>query len=371
MGVLAERRDGERRVALVPDGARRLIKSGLQVAVETGAGDGAHLPDEAYAAAGARVVDRDEVLEKGDLLLCVSRPPEGDLRRLRPGQGVVGLLDPHSEPGLFADLAAGGVLVVSMESLPRTLSRAQAVDVLTSQAGVAGYRAALVAAGAYGRYLPMLITAAGTSRPARVLVLGAGVAGLSAIATMRRLGAVVTGYDVRPEARLEVESLGARFLELNAVGPATGAGGYARELTADERAAQQVELETHLGSFDVVITTAAVPGRRPPRLVPATALERMAPGSVVVDAASGPHGGNVEGSVPGETVETAAGVTLIGLDHAPSGVPGAASDALSANYTALIGLMVRDGQLVIDPEDPILTSLVVNPGAPDERVTPI
>jgi NAD(P) transhydrogenase subunit alpha len=367
IGVLAEPADA--RVGLVPDSARRLARSGLAVMVEDGAGQGAGYNDGAYLAAGASVGSRHEVLDKADLLLCVNRPPTEDLRKMRVGQAVVGLLNPQSDPLVFSDLNRRGVIAISLEALPRTLSRAQAFDVLTSQANVAGYRAALCAAAAYPRYFPMLITAAGTSRPARVLVLGAGVAGLSAIGTCRRLGAVVTAYDVRPEARGEVESVGAKFLTLSAVGPAAGEGGYARALTPNEQKAQQEELESQLGSFDVVITTAAVPGRRPPQLVSASALTRMAPGSVVVDAASGPTGGNVEGSVPDRTTVTAGGVTLIGLADGAAGVPGAASDALSSNYCSLIGSMVRDGELIIDPDDEVHAAIVVTPKEPDARVS--
>jgi NAD(P) transhydrogenase subunit alpha len=358
IGVLAQAAD-DRRVALVPDGARRLVKAGSAVVVESGAGAGAFHPDQAYEAAGAVVAARDVVLDKADVLLSVTRPPAGDLERLRSGQALIGLLDPGSDPEAIEALGRRGVTAVSLERLPRTLSRAQALDVLTSQASVAGYRAALVAASAYGRYLPMLITAAGTSRPARVLVLGAGVAGLSAIGTVRRLGAVVTGYDVRPETRVEVESLGARFLELTSVGPAAGKGGYARALTEDEQKAQQAELQARLDSFDIVITTAAVPGRRPPLLVPAAALERMAPGSVVVDLACGPLGGNVEGSVAGATLTTPGGVTVIGIANAAAEVPGAASDALSSNFSAVLATLVRDGELVIDPEDEVHAAIVV------------
>ena len=370
-----DRSEGENRVALVPDGARRLVRSGLVVMVEAGAGARAHLGNAAYADAGAEIATRGEVMDKGDVLLCISRPPADDLRRLRPGQAILGLLAPQEEPGLFGELAGRGVVAMSMERLPRTVSRAQSMDVLTSQAGVAGYRAVLVAATAYDRYFPMLITAAGTSRPARVLVLGAGVAGLSAIGTARRLGAVVTGYDVRPEAKGEVESLGARFLMLSSVGPAGGTGGYARALTAEEQKAQQDELESHLGSFDIVITTAAVPGRRPPLLVSAAGLTRMAPGSVVVDAGCGPLGGNVEDSVPGGTVETPEGVTLIGLPNGASDVPGAASAALSSNYSSVLASIVRDGLLTIDPEDEVHAAIVVaaphDTGASDARVTSV
>lgn len=375
IGVLADRTVGERRVALVPDGARRLIRSGLAVVIESGAGERTHLGDGSYADAGAQVVARDEVLDKGDVLLCISRPPAEELRKLRAGQALIGLLAPQEQPAVIEELGARGVAAVSMERLPRTVSRAQSMDVLTSQASVAGYRAALVAATTYDRYFPMLITAAGTSRPARVLVLGAGVAGLSAIGTARRLGALVTAYDVRPEARGEVESLGARFLDLTSVASAAGSGGYARALTAEEQSAQQEELESHLGSFDIVITTAAVPGRRPPLLVPASGLARMAPGSVVVDAGCGPLGGNVEGTVPGESLETAGGVTLVGIPNGAVDVPGAASDALSSNYCSVLASIVRDGRLVIDPDDQVHAAIVVtaprDTGATDARVTSV
>jgi NAD(P) transhydrogenase subunit alpha len=339
----------------------------VAVVVESGAGAAARYPDDAYVEAGATVAARDEVVAGADVLLCVARPEPAVLDELRPDQVLVGLLAPQETPDLFADLAARGVTAVSLEGIPRTLSRAQAMDVLTSQAGVAGYKAALVAANAFGGFFPMLITAAGTSRPARVLVLGAGVAGLSAIGTARRLGAVVTGYDVRPETRGEVESLGARFLVMESVGPAGGEGGYARALTADEQQAQQEELESHLASFDVVITTAAVPGRRPPVLVPSSGLDRMRSGSVVVDMAAGPLGGNVESSVAGESKVTDKGVTVIGAANLASGVPRAASDALSQNMSAVLGLLVKDGELVIDPGDEVQAAIVVARPAGEER----
>ncbi len=359
VGVIAETGPGERRVALVPDGARRLVKAGLSVIVEAGAGTRAWHPDGSYRDAGATISTRQDVLAGADVLLAVSRPPVEDLRRLRSGTVVLGLLDPASEPELVTELAGLGLSALSLERLPRTLSRAQAMDVLTSQASVAGYKAVLVAATAFGRYFPLLITAAGTSRPARVLVLGAGVAGLSAVGTARRLGAVVTGYDVRPETRGEIESLGAKVLELKSVGPAGGTGGYARALTADEQRAQQAELESLISSFDVVITTAAVPGRRPPQLVSAGAVKAMKPGTVVVDMASGPMGGNVEGSVPGSSLVTANGVTVIGASDLAASVPTAASDAYSQNMSAILGLLVKNGQLGVDLEDEVIAALAV------------
>lgn len=374
IGVLGDDTAGERRVPLVPDGAGRLVRAGMAVLVEHGAGDRAWYPDEAYATAGATTVSREEVLDKGEILLALARPPDSTLSRLRNGQTIIGMLDLNRESPLTAELAGRGIVAVSLERLPRTLSRAQSVDVLTSQASVAGYKAVLVAAEAFGRYFPMLITAAGTSRPARVLVLGAGVAGLSAIGTARRLGAVVTGYDVRPETRGEVESLGAKFLVLKSVVSASGEGGYARALTAEESRSQQLELESHLPTFDVVITTAAVPGGRPPLLVPASAIAAMKPGSVVVDMASGPLGGNIEGSVPGETNVTDRGVTVLGASNLAASVPTAASDSFSQNMLAVINLLVRDGELVIDMEDEVQAAIVVSSTVniqegPGERVS--
>jgi NAD(P) transhydrogenase subunit alpha len=252
--------------------------------------------------------------------------------------------------------------------VPRTLSRAQALDVLTSQAAVAGYKAAVQAADAYGRYFPMMITASGTSRPAGVLVLGAGVAGLSAMGTARRLGAVVTGYDVRPQTRTEVESIGAKWLDLaagdsgTAAPVAAGDGGYARALTDDERAAQQHMLEARVAAFDVVITTAAVPGARPPQLLSLAAVGRMRPGSVVVDTAAGPFGGNVEGSVEGATVTTEGGVVVIGASDLASRAPTAASDAFSSNIAALLSVLVVDGELAdVAGGDEVLQAMVTMP----------
>lgn len=359
VGVVAEVQAGERRVALVPDTARRLIRDGMSVAVEAGAGERCWYPDDAYRDAGAQVVSRPEVLERSEVVLCVSRPPSGDLARLGAGQMLIGLLDPATDPDDLTAMAQRGVTAVSLERMPRTLSRAQSMDVLTSQASVAGYKAVLVAATEFGRYFPLLITAAGTSRPARVLVLGAGVAGLSAIGTARRLGAVVTGYDVRPETRGEIESLGARFLELTSVGPAGGSGGYARALTAEEQKAQQLELESLLPSFDVIITTAAVPGRRPPVLVSAAAVDRLRAGTVVVDMASGPLGGNVEGSSPGRATVTGAGATVIGAGDLASTVPTAASDAFSQNMAAVLRLLFKDGAPSVDLDDEVAAAVVV------------
>jgi H+-translocating NAD(P) transhydrogenase subunit alpha len=356
IGVVRETTPGERRVALVPDVAARLRGAGMEVLIEAGAGAAAKFSDGAYAGAGATVTTADEVYERADVLACLSPPDEAVLH---PGQVVLGLLQPLARPDLIRDLARTRITAISLDLLPRTLSRAQSMDALTSQASVAGYKAVLVAADAYGGYLPMMMTAAGTVKPATVLVLGAGVAGLQAIGTARRLGAVVTGYDVRPETRQEVASLGARFLDLGAAVEAAGAGGYARELTPAERDAQQRALDERIAAFDIVITTAAVPGRRPPVLVTEEALKGMRPGSVVVDLASGPLGGNVAQSQPDTTVETAHGVTVIGAGSLPAQMPIAASTAYARNVAATLGEFLRDGVLTIDPGDELQAAIVV------------
>jgi NAD(P) transhydrogenase subunit alpha len=269
------------------------------------------------------------------------------------------MLAPLSDPELAATLAARGVTAISLDGLPRTLSRAQPMDALTSQSNVAGYKAALIAAAEFGRFFPLLITAAGTARPARLLVLGTGVAGLQAIGTARRLGAVVSGYDVRPTSKAEVESLGATFVELTSVGSAAGQGGYARELTAEERQAQQDELADHIARHDVVITTAQVPGRRPPLLVTEDAIKAMSAGSVIVDMGASTLGGNVTGSRPGETVVTGNGITIVGADNLPATVPTAASNAYSRNIAALLLHLTSDGALAIDTSDEIQAGVVI------------
>src|SRR5216684_2910107 len=359
VAVVKEIAPGERRVALVPEMIGRLRGAGLEVLVESGAGDGAWLADGAYADAGAAIVSRDELLSAADLVVTVGRPAEQIIGRLRRGQAILGMLNPLADPGLAALFAANGVTAISLDGLPRTLPRAQAMDALTSQANVAGYKAALVGAATFGRFFPLLITAAGTARPAKVLILGTGVAGLQAIATAKRLGAVVSAYDVRPQTKTEFESLGASFIELTSVGPAAGEGGYARALTEDERQAQQAELAGHIARHDVVITTAQVPGRRPPLLVTGEAIKAMAAGSVIVDMGAGPLGGNASGSRPGETVVTGNGVTIVGADNLPATVPTAASNAYSRNISALLLHLTRDGALAIDPGDEIQAGVVI------------
>jgi NAD(P) transhydrogenase subunit alpha len=359
VAVLKENAPGERRVALAPEGVPKLMAAGAEVLVESGAGEEAWFPDSAYAQAGAAIVSGTELYAAADVILTVTRPGPEDVRRLRAGQAIFGMLSTLTDPELARDLADQGVTAVSLDGLPRTLSRAQPMDALSSQANVAGYRAVLIAANAYGRFFPLLITAAGTARPAKLLVLGAGVAGLQAIGTARRLGAVVSGYDVRPAAAGEVESMGATFIELTSVGSAAGEGGYARALTEEERTAQQAELAGHIARHDVVITTAQVPGRRPPLLVTEDALKAMNPGSVIVDMGSSALGGNVAGSVPGETVVTDAGVTIIGADNLPATAPTAASAAYSRNISAVLLSMVQDGALAIDLNDEIQAGVVI------------
>src|SRR5450755_336312 len=359
VAVVKENAPGERRVALVPETVPKLMAAGAEVVVQSGAGEAAWFPDSAYAEAGAAIITAEELYAEAEVILTVTRPGLKAVPRLRAGQAVFGMLSTLTNPELACELAASGITAVSLDGLPRTLSRAQPMDALSSQANVAGYKAVLVAANAFGRFFPMLITAAGTARPAKLLVLGAGVAGLQAIGTARRLGAVVSGYDVRPAAAADVQSVGATFIELTSVGPAVGEGGYARELTAEERQAQQEELAGHIARHDVVITTAQVPGRRPPLLVTEDAIKAMSAGSVIVDMGASALGGNVTGSRPGETIVTGNGVTIAGAGNLPATVPTAASNAYSRNIGALLLHLTKDGALAIDLGDEIQAGVVI------------
>lgn len=362
VGVLSEEAPGERRVALVPGEIGRLQNAGAEILVETGAGAGAWLSDEAYADAGAAVVDRTELAAKADVLVAVGRPALELVDQLRGGQTVIGMLRPLYDAEYIHRCRDRGVTAVSLDGLPRTLTRAQSMDALSSQASIAGYKAVLVAASAYAKYFPLLITAAGTAPPANVLVLGAGVAGLQAIGTARRLGAVVTGYDLRPESRTEVESLGAKYLELSSVDDAGTGSGYARVLSDEERRLQQQEINAQITRQDVVITTAQVPGARPPELVTEEAVVGMRPGSVIVDIASSDLGGNVAISRPDETFVTDNGVTVIGAGNLPSTVAGSASAAYSRNVSALLLHLITDGELAVDLDDEIDVGVVVTYG---------
>jgi NAD(P) transhydrogenase subunit alpha len=359
VGVAKETAAGERRVALVPEALGKLTAAGLEVLVEAGAGAGAAFPDQAYADAGATVVSTKELYAQSDVILRIQKPSEAEIGVMRSGQAVLGLLQPLIDPGTAAALAKQGATAISLDAIPRTLSRAQSMDALSSQANVGGYKAVLIAANEYGRYFPLLTTAAGTAKPANVLILGIGVAGLQAIGTARRLGAVVKAYDVRPETREQAESLGAQFVKLKTTIDATGSGGYARELTPEERAAQQAELNEVIGGMDIVITTAQVPGRKPPVLVTADAVGRMKPGSVIVDMAASALGGNCELSQAGQTIVTDNGVTIISPDNLPATMPAGASAFYARNISALLLGMVKDGALNLDFEDEVTKATVI------------
>ena len=362
IGVARETAAGERRVALVPEALGKLTAAGLEILVEAGAGVGAMIPDSAFVDAGARIVSTDQLYAESDVIVRVQKPSEAEAKRLRSGQAVLGLLQPLLDPALMASLAAQGVTAISLDAIPRTLSRAQTMDALSSQANVGGYKAVLLGANAFGRYFPLLTTAAGTAKPANVLILGIGVAGLQAIGTARRLGAVVKAYDVRPETREQAESLGAQFVTLRTQIDATGAGGYARELTAEERGAQQAELNEVIGTMDVVITTAQVPGRKPPVLVTADAVAKMKPGSVIVDMAASALGGNCELSKAGETIVTENLVTIIAPENLPASMPIGASQFYARNLSALLLQLVKDGALNLDPADEIAGPVTITHG---------
>ncbi len=353
VGVPRETAPDERRVALVPDIVSRLTGAGFTVVVERGAGEAAGFPDSDYEAAGASMVD--DVLGNAEGVVMVQKPSTEQIGKLRSGDVLVAFLQPLTDTEGVERLRTQGVVAFAMESIPR-ITRAQPMDALSSQATVSGYKAVLLAAERLPKFFPMLTTAAGTVPPAKVLVLGAGVAGLQALATARRLGAVVSGFDVRPVVKEQVESLGATFLDLGIRGEETE-GGYATELTPEQQAQQQAALEERLPEFDVVITTAAVPGRPAPKLIPASAVRAMRPGSVIVDLAA-ETGGNCELTKPGEEI-VESGVTIVGVVNLPSTMPAHASQLYARNVMALLQHLAPEGELRLDWDDEITAGACV------------
>ena len=347
----------ERRVALVPDGVAKLAKAGHEVVVEAGAGESAGFPDELYARAGATVGSRAATFGGAQVVVKVQRPAPEEADLLEPGATLVALMAPATAAELLERLARRDITTFAMELVPRT-TKAQSMDVLSSQATVAGYKAVLVGAGALPRFLPMLTTAAGTIAPARVFVIGAGVAGLQAIATARRLGGIVSAFDVRPAVREQVQSLGAAFVEPGAA--AEGAGGYAKELAADEQARVLAAVAAHIRDMDLVITTAQIPGRPAPLLVTRAMLDTMRPGSVVVDLAA-ESGGNCEVTRADETVH-AGGVTVLGPVNLASTLPFHASQMYGRNILTFLEYVIRDGAIPALADDPIAGPMCLTSG---------
>ena len=353
IGVVTETTPGETRVALVPEVLRKLTAAGARVMVQQGAGLAARVPDDAFDGAEL-AADADSVLAAADVLLKVQPPSVGEVAKLRSGATVIGFMQPHQQADMIRALCDRNVTSFAMELVPR-ISRAQSMDALSSQAAVAGYKAVLLGAAELDKFMPMLTTAAGTIRPAQALVIGAGVAGLQAIATARRLGAVIEGFDVRSATKEQVESLGAKFVDTGVT--AEGEGGYARELTAEERRQQQEVLESHIVKADLVITTAAVPGRPAPRIIDRATVERMQPGAVIVDLAAD-SGGNCELTEPGKTVRHG-GVTILGPEKLAASVARHASEMYSRNLFNLLQPALVDGELKIDWEDEVFAGAVL------------
>ncbi|HEV8022263.1 MAG TPA: Re/Si-specific NAD(P)(+) transhydrogenase subunit alpha [Candidatus Lustribacter sp.] len=361
IAVPRERVPGERRVALVPETAGKFVKAGITVTIEHDAGREAGFLDEAYAAAGATIAADDAAtVADADIVVRVNRPSDAELPGLKRGAIVVGFLAPLGDPRSVERYANAGLTALSMDAIPRT-TKAQAMDALSSQANIGGYKAALIAANTLPKFFPMLTTAAGTIKPAKALIIGAGVAGLQAIATCRRLGAVVTAYDTRPVVKEQVQSLGAKFLEIDVGESGEGTGGYARELSAEALEKQRLGMIKAIGAADVVITTAAVPGRRAPILITKEAVAAMAPGSVIVDLAA-ETGGNCELTVTGETIQSPNGVTIVGTTNLPSTVATDASQLYSKNVQTLLEYFIKDAAIALDMTDEIIagTTLVHN-----------
>ncbi len=348
---------GERRVALNPDIVARLVKQGLEIWLESGAGEGSFFSNEAYEAAGAKIIsDAATLWGEADVLLKVGIPKEHEINQMREGSVLISFLNPLGQPEVVQQLANKKVTAFSMELIPRS-SRAQSMDALSSQAGVAGYKAVLIAAAALPKFFPMLTTAAGTIKPAKVFIIGAGVAGLQAIATARRLGAVVEAFDIRPAVKEEVQSLGAKFVEVTLQEETVAAGGYAKEISETSKQRTQEVIAEHVMNADVVITTAQVPGKKAPLLVTEEMVQQMNPGSVIVDLAAD-QGGNCAGTEPGKDV-VRHGVTIIGPINLPSSMPVHASQMYAKNISTLLQYMVKDGELQLNFEDDIIGSTCV------------
>ncbi len=357
IAVAKEIEVGERRVALVPDVVARLVKKGIEVLVASGAGEGSFFSDDAYSAVGAKIVsDPAQLWGEADLVLKVAPPKDSEITMMRSGSAVVGFLNPLGQPDVCEKLAAQGVTSFSMELIPRT-SRAQSMDALSSQAGVAGYKATLIAAAAAPKFFPMLTTAAGTIRPAKVFVMGAGVAGLQAIATARRLGAVVEAFDIRPAVKEEVQSLGAKFVEIKLDEDTVAEGGYAKEISEESKQRTQALVADIVAAADVVITTAQVPGRKAPVLVTAEMVAKMKPGAVIVDLAA-EQGGNCALTQPGKDV-VHNGVTIIGPINLPASMPVHASQMYAKNIATLVELMLDKGELKLNFADDIIDATCV------------
>jgi NAD(P) transhydrogenase subunit alpha len=359
IAVPRERAPGERRVALVPETTGKFVKAGITVAIEHDAGRAAGFLDEAYTAAGATIAaDAAATVADADIVVRVTKPSDADLDGLKRGAIIVGFLAPLGDPQSVERYAQRGLTAMSMDAIPRT-TKAQAMDALSSQANIGGYKAALIAASTLAKFFPMLTTAAGTIKPAKALIIGAGVAGLQAIATCRRLGAVVTAYDTRPVVKEQVHSLGAKFLEIDVGESGEGQGGYARELSPEAIEKQRLGMIKAIGAADVVITTAAVPGRRAPILITKDAVAAMAPGSVIVDLAA-ETGGNCELTVTGETITSDNGVIIVGTVNLPSTVATDASQLYSKNVQTLLEYFIKDAVITLDMTDEIIagTTLV-------------
>jgi NAD(P) transhydrogenase subunit alpha len=358
IAVPRERATGERRVALVPETAGKFVKAGIAVAVEHDAGREAGYTDAAYAAAGASVVaDAAALVADADIVVRVGKPTDAELDLLKRGALIVGFLSPLGDPRSVERYAQRGLTALSMDAIPRT-TKAQAMDALSSQANIAGYKAALIAATTLAKFFPMLTTAAGTIKPAKAFVIGAGVAGLQAIATCRRLGAVVTAYDTRPVVKEQVQSLGAKFFEVDLGESGEGQGGYAKELSAEAIAKQRAAMVKAIGASDVVITTAAIPGRKAPIVISNEAVAAMAPGSVIVDIAA-ETGGNTEMTKAGETVTTENGVLIVGAVNLPSTVATDASQLYAKNVQTLLEYVIKDGALALDMSDEIVAGTTI------------